>query len=74
MMQKIDAIKDQLMVEEIYQISAEISLETLGGVSGETTLGDGASERFSSVKANNFGKPGDPRAENYWYATFGFEL
>ena len=71
---KIDAAKGQLIIEEIYQISAEIHLETLGGASDEVTLGDGANGRFSSVKANHFGKPGDPRVENYRYATFGFEL
>ena len=63
MMQKIDAVKDQLMIEEIYQISAEIPLEVLGS--------SGNRDIRKSDGANLYG---DKSIENYWFATFGFEL
>lgn len=62
-MQKIDAVKDQLMIEEICQISAEIPLDVpRSGGNRDIRRSDGA---------NLYG---NKSIENYWFATFGFEL
>ena len=60
MMQKLDAVKDQLiMIEDVYETNAEMPLEALESVSGAT-------------KANEY--KDSYYLENYWYATVGFEL